>query len=190
MKPLVWIFGIVLMISCRKNDDLWINPPMKYRDLNNQVVGENGRLVLDLNEDGKNDFRFSEWEYASNAENAMVQEFYVFTYEDSYTLTSWNEFSQALNRDQVIAVQAPVNFEWANVSQTNFAKQIRPTGGPNTWLGPWKDVQHKFLPVQITIAGERHNGWIEISMDTGRKELTLHRAAWSEKSDEAVLAGR
>lgn len=191
MKPIVWIAGILLMMSCRKADnDLWINPPMKYRDLNNQIVGENGRVILDLNEDGKNDFRFSEWEYASNAHNAMIQEFYVFTYEDAYTLTDWHEFTQALNKDQVITVQAPLNYEWANVSQTKFVQQIRPTGGPNSWHGPWKNVQHKFLPVQITIAGKRHNGWVELSMDVDRKELTLHRAAWSEKPGVHILAGR
>ncbi len=191
MKKLVWLLVLALALSCKKNDIENPHVPfMKYTDLNDQVISVGGRVILDINNDGMRDFRFSETEIASPPQQAMIHDFYVFTYEYAYTLTDADEFTSALQRGKVIKTAEPENLEWANVSQVSLVRNKKYNNGTNVWSGNWKNVQHKFLPIQITIDGKRHNGWVELSMDIEQQKLTLHQAAWSVLPGVDVLAGR
>ncbi|MBX3241876.1 MAG: hypothetical protein KIT80_12885 [Chitinophagaceae bacterium] len=193
MKQLILISLVLLAIGCKKKEV--IPPPkeetMKYLDLKNQVVRVGERVMLDINNDGIRDFRFGEWEYASPGDNAMKQEFFVFTYDDAYSPTDDAEFSMVMEKDQVITIADPEGYQWANVSQMVLVRNTKHSGtGVHTWTGPWKNVQHRYLPILITIQNKRHAGWIELSMDIETPKLTLHRAAWSIQPEKDIPAGR
>ncbi len=182
-----------MLIACRKKE---VTPPpqketMEYLDLNAQVIGVGERVILDINNDGIRDFRFGEWEYASPGDNAMKQEFFIFTYDAAYSPTDDLEFSMMLEKDQPVTIADPPGYQWANVSQMVLVRNIKHSGtGTHTWSGPWKNVQHKYLPVQITIENKRHAGWIELSMDIEVPKLTLHRAAWCIQPEKDSRTGK
>lgn len=164
---------------------------MVYRDLHNETIYTGGLTIIDINDDGIPDFRFVEWEYASPGDNAMKQEFFIFTYEHSFTLTDDVSFTTVREKSASIKTAAPEGFEWANVSNVILVRNIKNAGtGSHTWYGNWLNVQHKFLPVQITVQNKIHTGWIEISLDTTTPKLILHKAAWSKEPDTDIIAGK
>ena len=66
---------------------------------------------------------------------------------------------------------------------------IKNTATP-TWEGAWKDVQHKFLAVQVTENGSVYNGWIELSFDTTKERVLLYRSAISKEAGIDIVAGK
>ncbi|HEX7844899.1 MAG TPA: hypothetical protein VF476_03800, partial [Chitinophagaceae bacterium] len=75
------------------------------------------------------------------------------------------------------------------VSEVFLGEKIIGVNQPVYWQGPWKDVSHKFLAVQIVKNDLKYNGWIELTFDTANERLILHRAAISTEAGKEVKAG-
>lgn len=61
---------------------------------------------------------------------------------------------------------------------------------PVHWEGIWKDVSHKYIPVQILKNNNRYNGWIEVSFSTAAGEFILHKAAIATQPNRDIKAGQ
>jgi hypothetical protein len=57
------------------------------------------------------------------------------------------------------------------------------------WDGLWKNVNHKYLLVQIKKEGKPYFGGIELSFDKRTEVVILHKTAISKEPYKAVKAG-
>jgi hypothetical protein len=57
------------------------------------------------------------------------------------------------------------------------------------WEGIIKNVSHKYIPLQLTWKGEQHVGWIEVSFDSTREKLILHKVAVHKEPGKDIVTG-
>lgn len=80
-------------------------------------------------------------------------------------------------------------YEWYSASEINLFEKVLFENGAVQWRGNWLTAQKAFLPFQIRINNQRHNGWIEVTADQANERLVLHRAAYSKLPNKDVKAG-
>jgi hypothetical protein len=103
-------------------------------------------------------------------------------------LVDGEEQTPVKNRNEKIG-SVHEGYNWFEISAIVLAEKITPVLGDVNWQGPWKNVVHKYLPVQLDKNGKLYNGWIEVSFDTTKEKLVLHRCGISKEADKSVLAG-
>lgn len=182
-----------LMTSCNKDETplppVDQQPEMIYTDLQNRELKFQQAQLIDLNHDELVDIGFSTWYIGDPIETKDEVLFFAGSYVHSNLLVNEANGSPAFNEGEVIPISNYPGHNWYQVGQVEMALKNIPATGLPYWEGNWKSVSHKYLAVQVVVAGKRYNGWIEVSFDTVGEKLILHKAAISKEAEKPVVAG-
>jgi hypothetical protein len=185
--------AIVFAASCKKES---VEKPntlpeldMSYIDLSGKEIGPGQFIFIDLNNDKRKDVGFSTLLVGDPIEKQDKLQYLV----SSDILTSLpvndEESTRACSKNEVIPIGNFSDHNWYNASAVVLAQKITLLGGDSFWVGKWKDIQHKYLPVQVLVNNKRYNGWVELSFNTETQKIILHKAAISRKAEIEVKAG-
>jgi hypothetical protein len=196
----VYVLALVtgLVTSCSKDEipgpskrpPVGSQPEMLYTDLNNRELKFQQAQLIDLNNDGSADIGFSTWYIGDPLEKEDEVLFFAGSYVHSNLLVDDANGSPAFNLGDAIPVNDYPGHNWYQVAQVEMALKNTPESGQSYWEGPWKQVSHKYLAIQVVKDNKRYNGWIEVSFDTAGEKLVLHKAAISKVAEKAVIAGK
>jgi hypothetical protein len=140
----------------------------------NVTIGENTQYLLDLNQDGVNDFSFSHFAYGN-----------------------WDHFYAA-------GLAANHIFGNGSASALRFGVPIGPKGhfshfglmaksgaisGSIETFGKWLNVQNHYLGLQFSINGQTHYGWARLTVTSGIAG-TLTGYAYETIPNKRILAGQ
>ena len=188
-------FGmLVLFLAACKKDKPAVQVPttphplMQYLDLHDEPISFGGVKMIDINGDGTNDFLFSTLLVGDPVLERDRRQFYISSSTTSHLLVDGNDQSPVLAANAEIKLQHD-GYQWFEVVSLLLAEKIIPVNGTNFWQGAWKDVQHKFIALQVKKNGNIYNGWIEITFSTTAERIILHRGAISTEPGKTVRAG-
>jgi hypothetical protein len=119
-----------------------------------------GKIPLDLNHDGINDFFFSHWSYDQVAHLSVVHEAASNGVIDNGGGAIALPSGAQIGPGRVFkGVGSMVTS--GSVSNISFAG------------GPWKDKQNRYLGLKFSINGEMHYGWARLTVKTGRQPAEI-----------------
>ena len=181
---------IAVLVACKK-DKIPIpdSPQMRYLDLQNREVKFQQGHRIDLDGDNTIDFTFSTIHVGDPVLRRDRIQFFAGSGFYSFLPIDHIELSKILRKGDKIGATAPTGYTWYNGAFTVLAEKIIPETGETYWEGPWKNMSHHYLALQIEKNGKRYFGWIELSMDKVAEKLILHKAAISIVQDLEVAAG-
>jgi hypothetical protein len=193
MQRLFMMLILFSIASCTEKEISMPPPPpepeMKYTDLQNKEVRSGKSQLLDLDGNGSVDFAF----FVIHIGDPLFQQdkvrFLAGSNVQCNLLVGGDNNSPVLTKGSIISLNNMPPFEWYEVSEVFLAEKIIGMNAPPFWQGPWKDVSHKYLAIQIVKNNQRYNGWIELSFDTVTEKLYLHKAAISKEAEKEVKAG-
>ncbi|HJW18025.1 MAG TPA: hypothetical protein VJ499_12925 [Flavisolibacter sp.] len=164
-----------------------VHPVMLYKDLKNYEVSKGHSLQLDLDNDGITDCSFSVQLVGDPIMKVDKLQYYVFSRIKRNLLNDLNDESPVLSKFELIKNVHP-GYTWYELSSIVLTQKIISDAG-NSWIGLWKNADHKYLPFQVVKDGNLFHGWIEISMNTVTEKLVLHRSGISTEANKEVKAG-
>lgn len=193
MKRILLAALVIGLAACEKEpvSNTPAHPQMTYRDLSATVVNITTPAGVDINGDGPSDVWFDIW---PTRDEALGRDFHRFTVtpgEGARLLVNAANGTPIIPQGGAIKLYGENGYEWKAPATADLAKRtlVRGVFAP-AWEGAWKDVQHKFLAVQLTANGVFYNGWIELSFDTAREKVVLHRSGISREAGREVIAGQ
>ncbi len=194
-EGLFTLFILSTLLSCQKENTA-INEPlppspthpvMIYNDLRSAEVKYGQFKNIDIDNDGSFDFFFEVMLLGDPILQRDRLQFYAYSRQERNLLNNAQDQSPVLNLMDLISKTHP-GYTWYEISAILLAEKIITFNG-NYWEGPWKNVSHKFLPVQVKKNGKLYHGWVELSFDTTKETLTLHKSGLSIEEDKEVKAG-
>ena len=192
MKYILLAAIVVSLTSCEKEkENSPSHTPMTYTDLSGSVINITTPAGIDISGDGVSDAWFEIWHTREDAQNRDVHRFTVSSGEKSKLLVNPEDATPIITEGTIIKNTANAGYEWEAPASIELAKRIlvSNTAAP-TWEGAWKDVQRKFLAVQVNQNGGIYNGWIELSFDKAVEKIILYRSAISKEAGKEVMAGQ
>jgi len=195
MKFIFVLATATFLFSCSKDENQIIPPPapshpaMHYTDLQNKEVDYNSGQVIDIDQNGTNDFLFKTTPIGDPIGRVDKLRFSAISSIHASLFVSGENASPVLNKGDVISRQNKLPYEWFIVSEVEMAEKITSFEVPAFWQGGWKDASHQFLAVQVTKDEQQYQGWVELSIDTANDKLILHRSAISKEASKDVKAG-
>ncbi|POY39052.1 hypothetical protein C3K47_00700 [Solitalea longa] len=188
---LVLLLGCILLIGCKKGDneieDPQTHPEMFYKNLEDTEVRFDQIKYLDIDNDGAKDFYFNVQLLGDPVQQRDRIQYLANSLQQGYLLNDAQDQSPILNKFDPVS-NTHEGYTWYENSSILLAEKIVTFNG-NFWEGLWKDADHKFLPVQVKKNQSLYHGWIELSINTGKEVLILHRSGISKKEDKEVKAG-
>ena len=141
----------------------------------NETIGRNGRLIIDLNHDGIDDFTV--FDRSGQAQFRTSQFLWVQGMAGNLvncnsTFCASSEFAGALSAGSQIQLHGARG--WMNPAIMAYAVLSR---FGSFYTGPWSRIKTRYLGVQFQINGETHFGWIRLSVKF-RKGGTPKDRAW------------
>ena len=189
------LFVFMALLSCKKvNPDISeplppspTHPVMVYNDLSSAEVKYGQYKYLDIDNDGSFDLLFNVTLLGDPLLQRDRLQFYANSGKERNLLNNSQDQSPVLNLMDPISKIHP-GYTWYEISAILLAEKIITFNG-NSWEGLWKNVSHKFLPVQVQKNGKLYHGWVELSFDTTKETLILHKSEISTEEDKEVKAG-
>ncbi|PZR24881.1 MAG: hypothetical protein DI535_20570 [Citrobacter freundii] len=193
----IFSFTLVTLASCSKRDvpAIPVKPPvndypqMIVTELNDLEVEHNKSQRVDLDHDGVFDITFAVWYIGNPNEHEDELLYFAASGTESALMMGGENDSPRFSKNDVIAPEPTAGYEWYIVSQAEMAKKNIGFVGQPYWEKSWKDASHKFLAIRVQRNAQWYYGWVEVSMDTNKSRLILHRAGISKVADKAVKAG-
>lgn len=184
----LWAVTLVALACMKKTVSENDHPPMQYTQLNNLELSAQDSYHLDIDANGQPDFTFHTQLVGDPLLQQDRRQFLVGSKIQTSLLNDDGDQSPRLNKGDRISLYHP-GHTWYNVSSILLAEKVMWLDGSITWQGRWKGAAHHYLPVQVEKSGKTYLGWVEISFDTTRQKLTLHKAALSTESGRDIRAG-
>ncbi len=194
-EGLFTLFILSTLLSCQKENTA-INEPlppspthpvMIYNDLRSAEVKYGQFKNIDIDNDGSFDLLFDVTLLGDPILQRDRLQFYANSRQERNLLNNSQDQSTVLNLMDPISKIHP-GYTWYEISAILLAEKIITFNG-NSWEGLWKNVSHKFLPVQVQKNGKLYHGWVELSFDTIKETLILHKSGISTEEDKEVKAG-
>lgn len=180
----------ILVSGCQKQKPVEaVLPQMNYTDLADVQVPFGSLRTIDLNGDQQADIYFGTQLVGDPLSQSDKKQWLIGS--SYYVSLPVNEAEQvpAMQAGQQIPIIDFSGYHWYNASSVLLAQKVISTS-ETRWEGNWKDILHRFIPVQLSTAAGLYNGWVEISFSTTAEQLTLHRAALSRETNKDVKAGK
>ena len=187
-QTLILIF-VSIFFACKKPPSPPKQTEMVYTHLNDKEIPFGQYHSIDLNNDGKLDFDFYTMLVGDPLAQQDKQKYLVGSRLHTLLPVNDQENAPILNQNDPIPFVDFQGYSWYPLSTIELAQKIISMSGPDVWEGLWKDSHHQYLPLQVTVGGQRFNGWIELSFEKETRKLILHKAAVSTKAETAVKAG-
>ena len=178
------------LFACSKDENPLPESRMDYTDLQNREVKFNKNQRIDLDKNGTNDFTFGTIHVGDPLLGIDRIQFFAGSGNYSFLIIDNAEESAILNKGDRVSFTPPAGHQWFNIAFTVLTEKIIPENDPAYWQGPWTNITHRYLAVQIERDGKRYNGWIELSVDKNQEKLILHRGAISKEPSIDVSAGQ
>lgn len=159
------------------------NGQILYTDEEPDAVIKNTEYKIDLNKDGKVDFKLIHMSYSYQGSGFSRQ----ITIEPKDTanriLFTDDMYPAVMNFNSAIGQ----NGNWDNDGDELAAYSS--TYGDIQKRGKWTGVNDKYLGLSITIDGKRHYGWIRLDVDKDIKSFTVKDFALNLSPNENIAAG-
>jgi hypothetical protein len=191
-KTLLLLTASLMFVACGKEPPIELppvstHPQMAYRDLGNKEVKYGQYQKVDIDNDGTEDFRFSVLLLGDPILQRDRMQFYANSNIKRNLLNNQVDESPMLHKGDSIALSHP-GYKWWEISSIVLVEKIIDNNGDH-WEGLWKNADHQYLPVQVEKNGKLFHGWIELSFDTIREVMILHKSAISTEENKTVKAG-
>jgi len=185
--------AVLLLAACKKEKTTQPETPvphpvMQYLDLHDESIGFSQIKIIDINNDGTNDFLVSTLLVGDPILQRDRRQYYISSGTQSRLLMDGNNQSPVLIKNEEIKLQHP-GYGWFEVNSLLLAEKIVPMIGNPFWQGNWKAVSHKYLPVQVKKNGNIYNGWVELSFDMVQEKIVLHKTAVCTEAGKTIKAG-
>jgi hypothetical protein len=186
-----------MLASCSKQGvpDLPVKPPVKdlpemtVTELNDLEVEYQKSHRLDLDKDGVFDITFAVWYIGNPNEKEDELLYFAASGTESALMMGGENESPRFNKNDVIAPEPVAEHDWYIVSHAEMAMKNIGVAGQPYWEKSWKDASHKFLAIRVQRNAQWYYGWVEVSMNTSKSKLILHRTGISKIAGKAVKAG-
>ncbi|HEV7782542.1 MAG TPA: hypothetical protein VGO58_14810 [Chitinophagaceae bacterium] len=195
MNRLYFLLVLVLAISCSDKEEVAppappSHPAMKYTELNGREVNFTQSQVLDVDNDGVNDFVFYVLPIGDPIFKQDKMRFLLGSLEHTLLFVDGTDNSSPiLNKGAAISISNQLPFEWWEVSEVFLAEKITENDNSFHWEGAWKNASHQYISIQVKKNNLRYNGWVELSFDTAGQKLLLHKSGISLVGEREVKAG-
>jgi hypothetical protein len=141
----------------------------------NIAIGPRTSFLLDLNNDGINDFLISNWQYGQASHLGINQE---------------APADGVLGRGAALPAGVRVGPKGAFVGYGTMAFQDS-VSGISFYDGPWKDAHNRYLGLKFSINGETHYGWARLTVTAKRGIFaTLTGYAYETVPNKTIIAGK
>jgi hypothetical protein len=163
---------------------------MVYTELNNaEVKYMRPGVWIDLNKDNRADVLFEVMRVGDQINRYDRLLFNIVTSIRVSVPVNINEQIPVFLKNANIPLENFEGINWYGGSEVDLIQKAIFENGTVVWRGNWLAADRGYLPVQIVIEGKRHNGWIEITANSGNERLVIHRAAISKEPEKIVKAG-
>jgi hypothetical protein len=189
------ILVAVGFVSCKKERAVENPYPlpeveMLYINLNDvEVKYMQNAVIIDINKDNRADLFFEVLRVGDFVNKVDKFKFNVLTSIYTSVPVNSNEQIPVLQKGALVPLANFAGNEWYGGSEINLFEKVLFESGAVQWLGNWLTVQKGFLPFQMRVNNQKHNGWIEVTADQLNERLILHRAAYSKFPNQEVKAG-
>ena len=182
----------MLMMSCSKNETPPPQASIEYLNLNNAVVTANDVLDIDLDKDGTYDFMVTKELSQTNAGQADLLEFRVFSIGQNRILMQSDRTPARKEFGVLIEKDSEAPYQWDPLNSAAIVSRVIPVDIANSyWQGAWMNQQNKYLPVQLMKDGKFYMGWIQISFSNVLPaRIIVHDAAYNKIAEQPIKAGQ
>jgi hypothetical protein len=148
-------------------------------------------VLLDLNNDGINDFNLSNF-YSSITHESLAA---VFPYNNKGNALLKGPVGCGANIAGPAALKAGARigavrrFD-ASANCMAFVPGHSTTGAAVGSFGSWRGVAHRYLGVQFQINGKTHYGWVRLNVTRAPFVVTLTGYAYETVPKRAIIAGK
>jgi hypothetical protein len=135
-----------------------------------------GSLPLDLNNDGVNDFVFSNFFYGHDSRLYVNQQ---------------APANQVFDLGAALPAGVPIGNRGTFVNNALMAFQGTRSGISSFYSGPWKDAHQRFLGLKFSVNGETHFGWARLTVTAkGGISATLTGYAYETVPNKPIVTGK
>jgi hypothetical protein len=151
----------------------------------NVAIGPGGSLKLDLNHDGKPDFRIGVRIYTKGTSLLFSDSMYVQALQKSNAAAVGGMgFARAINRGVTIGPKQVFGGDHKTVmASCHSAASIASS------KGPWLNVRDRYLGLRFTIKGKIHYGWARLTTNTCTTEDFLSGYAYETIPNKPIVTG-
>lgn len=146
-------------------------------------------VVLDLNKDNRADLLFDVSRIGDFINKIDKFRFNIHTSIYTGVPVNSNEQIPVLKKGALIPLADFAGNEWYIASEITLFEKVLFENGAVQWYGNWLTAQKAFIPFQMLINSQKHNGWVEVTADPAKERLILHRAAYSKEANQDIKAG-
>lgn len=191
----VALFIGIVLVSCKK--DPVVGKPvtlpdveMLYSNLNDvEVKYMKNAVIIDINKDNRADLFFEVLRVGDFINKVDKFKFNILTSIYASVPVSSNEQIPVMQKGALVPLVNFAGNEWYSGSEITLFEKVLFESGAVQWHGNWLTVQKGFLPFQLRINNQKHNGWIEVTADPLNERLILHRAAYTKLPNQDIKAG-
>ncbi len=190
-------FIAIWLTACNKPINLpqYPNVPateMEYIHWENAEVGYGkNALVADINKDGRYDLIFGVQLVGDPIAKVDKLQFMVTANYHSFLASNQAEETPIFNYMNSIPMNNSFKgYTWYNASGINLFEKITTIQNTHYWQGTWKNATKKYLGFYLYLQQKRYYGWVELSANTTKETLQIHRAGISKKPEQPVIAGK
>jgi hypothetical protein len=166
------------------------HPDMEYVQLDKTITHDSPSYQLDVDGDQVNDLRFVKLYVGDPLEKVDKLQFRVSGIRRGMIPVNHEDEVPIINQADLIPVTDFDGNMWYPLSSSILIERVEDVNGAISWRGNWVNATNKFLPFQIVKDNLRYNGWVELSVNTAKQQLVLHRAAVSKTPEKAIKAGQ
>lgn len=167
-------------------------------DPDNTIGGEGGVMLIDINDDGVNDFKFTIYSYSGAftysgitisygvkvaAANALVDNEFLGTLQSTMGYT--------FNYIPIVSAGEEINSTQNFVTGTgSLAVSVTLFGAPYYSVGNWGGAEMSFLGFRLVQDGSNNYGWMRLSVSDDGSSITLHDYAYQTNAEQGISAGQ
>jgi hypothetical protein len=142
----------------------------------NTTIPLHGSLPLDLNNDGINDFVFSNFFYGQASHLYVDQQ---------------APANQVFHLGAALPAGVRIGNRGSFVDNALMAFQDSRSGILSSYSGPWKDAHQRFLGLKFSVNGETHFGWARLTVTAkGGISATLTGYAYETVPNRPIVTGK
>lgn len=188
---------LILFASCKKEESASgpgpVTPPPAETigiDLGQKEIKYGASPIsLDFDNDGTRDFLFSVTLVGDPAMGLVKRKFMASSGVKSLFAVNENEEVPCMNKGENIPLDDFNGYNWNLVLAVKLVERTENMAGEINWYGNWKGAVKKYLPFQMMINNQRHNGWVELSIDITSQKVVLHKAVYTKEAEKEIKAG-
>jgi len=140
------------------------------------TIGPRTSFLLDLNNDGVNDFLLSNWQYGHASHLGIGQQ---------------APANGVLGHGAALPAGVRIGPKGAFAGYASMAFQSSRSGTISFYDGPWKDAHNRYLGLKFSVNGETHYGWARLTVSAkGGIVATLTGYAYETVPNRPILAGK